>query len=162
MQTGKSAILKAAQILEPPESLPEYLRADGHQRDSPFRLHQHQVQIQGLSNPWPTSRIHPRRTINAAPHKTINLLNIAKFCFGEAYLIVWLLCMNFIDDNVCHNVKRLDSPRSLPKETQVQRPLGTNPQERTGLQPWPSPGPNMETHEEQRKEPVPHMCGSAP
>lgn len=76
-------------------------------------------------------------------------------------MIVWLLCMNFIDDNVCHNVKRMDSPRSLPKEIQVQKPLGTNPQERTGLQLWPSPGPNMETHEEQRKEPVPHVCGSA-
>lgn len=40
-------------------------------------------------------------------------------------MIAWLLCMNFIDDNVCHNVKTLDTPTSLPKKTQVQKPLGT-------------------------------------
>lgn len=40
-------------------------------------------------------------------------------------MTTWLWYINFIDDNVCHNVKRLDTPTSPPKETQVRKPLGT-------------------------------------
>lgn len=73
---------------------------------------------------------------------------------------VWLLYLNFIDDSLSHSVKRLDTPTSLPKETQVQKPLGTLLQRELGLQPGPPSGPTwkpMKNHDVEEEASVSHM-----
>lgn len=68
--------------------------------------------------------------------------------------------MNFIDDSLSHNVKRLDTPTSLPKETQVQKPLETLLPRELGLQPGPSPGPtwkSMKSSDVEEEASLSHM-----